>query len=44
MNLMDTSFLDIDVVTAYRSVTRRDDSYGSWLEALIEKELLKKNS
>ena len=44
MNLMDTSFLDIDVVTAYRSVTRRDDSYGSWLRGINRKELLKKNS
>ena len=41
MNLMDTSFLDIDVVTAYRSVTRRDDSYGSWLRGINRKRTLK---
>ena len=41
MNLMDTSFLDIDVVTAYRSVTRRDDSYGAWLRGINQKRTLK---
>jgi len=41
MGLMDTSILDIDVVTAYRSVTRRDDSYGSWLRGINRKRTLK---
>ncbi len=44
MNLMDTSFLDIDVVTAYRSVTRRDDSYGSWLRGINRKRTLKEEN
>jgi len=41
MKLMDTSFLDIDVVTAYRSVARRDDSYGSWLRGINRKRTFK---
>tara|TARA_B100001939_G_scaffold280779_1_gene249516 strand:+ start:5899 stop:9885 length:3987 start_codon:yes stop_codon:yes gene_type:complete len=44
MGLMDTSFLDIDVVTAYRSVTRREDSYGSWLRGINRKRTLKEEN
>ena len=41
MNLANTAIMDVDVVQSYRSVMRRDDSYGSWLRGINEKRTTK---
>jgi len=41
MKLANVSVMDIDVVQAYRSVMRRDDSYGSWLRGINQKRTTK---
>lgn len=41
MNLANTAVMDVDVVQSYRSVMRRDDSYGSWLRGINEKRTTK---
>ena len=41
MKVANLSVMDIDVIQSYRSVMKRDDSYGSWLRGINQKRTTK---